>query len=107
MPYGAISGVSDSIQPSRPNFAAAYAVQNSCPAMPAVEEIVTTSPERCRRIMGSTARVTLSGPNRFVSTCARKSSAVISSKNPAKKLPALLTSTSMRPNRSTAACTAA
>ena len=56
---------------------------------------------------GSTARVTLSGPNRFVSTWARKSSGVISSKNPAKKLPALLTSTSMRPNRSTAACTAA
>ena len=30
-----------------PNFAAAYAVQNICPAMPAVEEIVTSRPERC------------------------------------------------------------
>ena len=41
--------------------------------MPAVEEIVTTSPERWARITGSTARVTFSGPNKVVSTCARKS----------------------------------
>ena len=47
MPKGAISGVSDSIHPSIPNFAAAYAVQNSCPVIPAVEEMVTTNPERC------------------------------------------------------------
>ena len=51
--------------------------------MPAVEEIVTTSPERWARMTGSTARVTFSGPNRLVSICARKSSGVISSKNPA------------------------
>ena len=42
MPNGATSGVSDSIQPSTPNLEAAYAVQNSWPTMPAVEEIVTT-----------------------------------------------------------------
>ena len=52
-------------------------------AMPAVEEMVTTSPERWARICGSTARVTLTGPNRVVSIWARKSSGVISSKNPA------------------------
>ena len=67
--------------------------------MPAVEEIVITRPERCPRITGSTARVTFIGPNRLVSICARTCSGVISSKKPAKKLPALLTSTSMRPNR--------
>ena len=39
MPNRATSGVSDSIQPSIPNFEAAYAVQNSCPTIPAVEEI--------------------------------------------------------------------
>ena len=68
--------------------------------MPAVEEMVTTRPERWARSCGSAARVTLTGPNRVVSICARKSSGVISSKNPALKLPALFTRTSRRPNRS-------
>src|SRR6266568_6443149 len=74
MPNGATSGVSDSIQPSTPNLAAAYALQNSWPTMPAVDEIVTTRPERWARMIGSTARVTFNGPNRVVSICARKSS---------------------------------
>src|SRR5579862_4643057 len=52
IPKGAISGVSDSNHPSMPNFAAAYAVQNIWPAMPAVEEIVSSRPERCLRIAG-------------------------------------------------------
>jgi hypothetical protein len=43
IPKGAISGVSDSIHPSMPNFAAAYAVQNIWPAMPAVEEMELAS----------------------------------------------------------------
>ena len=42
IPNGATSGVSNSIHPSIPNFAAAYAVQNILPEMPAVEEIVTS-----------------------------------------------------------------
>ena len=83
MPNGATSGVSDSIQPSTPNLEAAYAVQNSWPTMPAVEEIATTRPERWARMTGRTARVTFIGPNRVVSIWARKSSGVISSKNPA------------------------
>jgi hypothetical protein len=36
-----------------------------CPTSPAVEEVATTSPERCRRITGSTARVMFIGPNRL------------------------------------------
>ena len=52
---------------------------------------------------GSTARVTFIGPKRFVSIWRSICSGVSSSKKPAKKLPALLTSTSMPPNRSTAA----
>jgi hypothetical protein len=67
IPKGAISGVSDSIHPSMPNFAAAYAVQNIWPAMPAVEEIVRSRPERCLRITGRAARVTFIGPNSSVS----------------------------------------
>ena len=56
---------------------------NSCPIRPAVELIVTTCPARWARMTGSTARVTFSGPNRLVSIWARKSSGLISSKNPA------------------------
>ena len=47
-----------------PNFAAAYAVQNIPPAIPAVEETVSNKPARCMRIAGSTARVTFIGPNK-------------------------------------------
>ena len=67
IPNGAISGVSDSIHPSIPNFAAAYAVQNIWPAMPAVDEIVTSRPARCVRIPGRAARVTFIGPKSSVS----------------------------------------
>jgi hypothetical protein len=58
---------SASIQPSSANFEAAYAEANSPATAPAVEEIVTTWPLRCRRITGSTARVTLSAPKKLVS----------------------------------------
>ena len=74
--------------------------------MPAVEVMVTMWPDRCRRMTGRTARVTFSGPKKFVSICARNCSGLISSKYPAWKFPALLTRTSMRPNRSIAARTA-
>ena len=43
MPNGSTSNRNDSIHPSRPNFEAAYAEQNSCPTIPAVEDIVTYS----------------------------------------------------------------
>ncbi len=47
MPKGAISDVRLSMKPSTPNFEAAYGVMKSPAAvMPAVEEIVMTSPER-------------------------------------------------------------
>src|SRR2546425_9896471 len=64
MPNGAISCCSDSIQPSRPNFAAAYAEQNANPTMPAVDEIEIMCPERCLRMTGRTARVTIIAPVR-------------------------------------------
>ena len=51
--------------------------------MPAVEEIVTTCPERCLRITGSTARVTFIGPTSFVASWPSICSAVSSSKKPA------------------------
>jgi hypothetical protein len=46
------------MKPSTPNLDAASAVQYSKPTSLAEEEIVTMCPERCLRMMGSTARVT-------------------------------------------------
>ena len=83
MPNGSISGASDSIHPSTPNFEAAYAVPYSKPAKPADEEIVTTCPERCSRMTGRTARVTFIGPTRLVAICCSICSGVSSSKKPA------------------------
>src|SRR5215207_6964628 len=107
IPNGSISGASDSIQPSTPNFDAAYALVYSAPARPASDEIVTTCPERCLRMTGRTARVTFMGPMRLTVSWRSICSGVSSSKKPASKLAALLTNTSMPPKRSTAALTAA
>src|SRR6266478_2436582 len=68
-PNGATSCCSDSIQPSTPNFAAAYAEQNANPTSPAVDEIVMMCPERCLRMTDRTARVTFIGPMRSVANC--------------------------------------
>src|SRR6266571_5418848 len=69
MPNGSTSGRSDSIQPSRPNFDAACAEQNSGPTRPAPDEIEMMWPERCLRMTGRTARVTFIGPSRLVASC--------------------------------------
>jgi hypothetical protein len=50
-----------------PNFAAEYAVQNMPPVMPPLEEMLSSSPERCLRITGNVARATFMGPNNRVS----------------------------------------
>ena len=83
IPYGSTSNASVSIQPSRANFDAEYAEQKSTPTRPAVELMVMTWPLRCFRMTGRIARVTLSGPKKFVSICLRYCSGLISSKNPA------------------------
>jgi hypothetical protein len=44
----------------------AYAVPNSKPTIPAVEEIVMMWPERWLRMTGRTARVTFIGPMMLV-----------------------------------------
>src|SRR3989449_11108661 len=69
MPNGPTSCCSDSIQPSRPNFDAAYAEQNAKPTMPAVDEIEIMCPERCLRMTGRTARVTRSEERRVGKEC--------------------------------------
>ena len=56
-------------------------------------------PERCARSVGSTARCTLRMPNTLVSNTARAAASLASSTADSKPRPALLTTTSMRPNR--------
>ena len=71
------------MKPSSANFDAEYAEQKSTPTRPAVELMVMTWPLRCFRMIGRIARVTLSGPKKFVSICLRYCSGLISSKKPA------------------------
>src|SRR6266403_3126371 len=84
MPNGATSGCSDSIQPSRPNFDAAYAEQNSKPTRPAAEEIEIMCPERCLRMTGRTARVTFIEPMRLAANWRAICSGVRSSQYPVR-----------------------
>src|SRR3954451_17908848 len=74
MPNGATSACNDSIQPSRPNFEAEYAVQNSKPKRLAEDEIEMSCPERCSRMPGKTARLTFTGPTSLVASGCRKCS---------------------------------
>src|SRR3984893_17442595 len=80
MPNGPTSACSDSIQPSRPNFDAAYAEQNSKPTRPAAEEIEIMCPERCLRMTGRTARGTFIEPMKLGGDCRSTCSGVSSSK---------------------------
>ena len=106
MPNGSTSWARAPIHPSSPNFDAAYTDEYGKPTRPAPDEIAIRCPERCRRMTGSTARVTFIGPIRFVASCCSTCCGDISSKNPLNDTPALFTNTSMRPKRSTA-CVAA
>jgi hypothetical protein len=107
IPNGSISSASAPIHPSSPNFDAAYTEEYGKPTRPAPDEIATTWPDRCCRITGNTARVTFIGPSKFVANCCSTWCGDISSKNPLNEAPALLTTTSIRPNLSTASFTAA
>src|ERR1700722_7168745 len=60
----------------------------------------------CARMTGSTACIVINGPVRFSSRMARKSAGSVSSIDAVSPCPALLTSTSSRPNLSTVARTA-
>ena len=59
------------------------------------------------RSTGSAALVTFTTPSRLASICSRKSSGVMSSIAARLAYPALLTTTSIRPNAATPAATAA
>src|SRR5580693_2653767 len=64
---------------------------------PRVEPMLMIRPSCCRRMEGTTARVTRSSPMTFVSKIAFACSVVKASVTPAEAMPALLTSTSILP----------
>src|SRR6266508_6912021 len=64
---------------------------------PRIEPMLMIRPSCCRRMEGSTARVTRSSPTTLVSKIAFACSVVKASVTPAEAIPALLTSTSILP----------
>src|SRR5262245_59434515 len=64
---------------------------------PRIEPMLMIRPSCCRRMEGSTARVTRSSPMTFVSKIAFACSVVKASVTPTEAMPALLTSTSILP----------
>src|SRR2546429_4853930 len=64
---------------------------------PRIEPMLMIRPSCCRRMEGSTARVTRSSPMTFVAKTACACSVVKASVTPAEAIPALLTSTSIWP----------
>lgn len=68
---------------------------------------MTIEPARCALIAGATARMPRNTPTTFTSSTRRKSSSEVSASGAARKIPALLSSTSMRPCVSSVQATAA
>src|SRR3954453_1345737 len=79
---------------------------NGAGMKPRTELTLMTRPLPCSRMCGSTARVMRIEPKRLVSNRARACSIELSSAAPETPTPALFTSTSMRPDRSSTARTA-
>src|SRR5215203_194852 len=79
---------------------AAYKAMNGAGRKPKTELTLMIRPLPCSRICGSTARVIRIAPKTLVSNTARVCSIELSSAAPATPTPALLTKTSMRPDRS-------
>ena len=79
---------------------AAYKAMNGAGMKPRTELTLMIRPLPCSRMCGSTARVIRIAPKTLVSNSARACSIELSSAAPATPTPALLTRTSIRPDRS-------
>src|SRR3954470_13528775 len=99
-PCSRTSWSSDSEYPSTACLVAAYKAMNGAGTRPRTELTLMVRPPPCSRICGSTARVIRIEPKTLVSNSARACSIELSSAAPAMPTPALLTSTSIRPDRS-------
>ncbi len=103
--FASIRNTSDSMCTAL--LVAQYAAANGVGRTPTTLPTLTIRPERCWAMRGNTACVAASRPMTFVSKTARTSSSFISIRGPKKLMPALLTSTSIRPARSITESTAA
>jgi hypothetical protein len=93
------------VSPIRPCLLALYAARSAIPRSPATEAMFTILPEPCRNISPPNSRLVRNGPVRLTSRTRRQSAEVVSSAGVMRLTPALLTSTSTRPNSPTTAST--
>ena len=99
MPLGATSLASAFVYPITAALEAEYATSQEPPVTPHMEEIFTIAPRFCETISGNTALVTRNIPVTFVSiTRCQSESDVSVTSCVGNAIPALLTSTSIKPN---------
>src|ERR1700716_1874124 len=97
IPNGATSRASSSLAPSSAHFDATYGACAMAPNRPTTDVTLTMQPVALARIEGSTACVQRTAPQRFTFMTSRNREGGVSSTTPLVPMPALLTSTSMRP----------
>ncbi len=109
IPVGASSLPSALVKPTTPCLDAEYGAPSTTPCLPAVDAILTMRPQDLARIPPafSTSRVIRKTLLRLVSMTSNQSSSAMSAVTPPPLRPALLTSTSTVPKRSTVAATQA
>ena len=93
------------VSPIRACLLALYAARSAMPNSPATELMLTMLPSPLRSISLPNSRLVRNGPVRFTSKTRRQSASVVSSAGVIWLIPALLTSTSTRPNSAIAAST--
>ena len=101
MPNGRSSMRKASLSPSTAYLVAWYQPPRGSEKRPPTDEMLTMRPDRRARMCGNTSCVSRAKPKRLTSTCRRASSSGTSSTAPYDPYPALFTSRSMRPYRST------
>src|SRR6266568_3066975 len=107
MPNWPSSCAATLVMPRTANLLALYADSPAAPVNPSIEEMLTIDPPPAVFIGSITAFMPSQQPTALTSSTRRKASSVISAIGANVRIPALFTSTSSRPNVSSAAVTAA
>ena len=95
MPDARSSARSPSESPTRANLLELYGKRCGTLSLPPMDAMLTMRPSPLVCMWGSTARIALSGPQKFVAISRSKSAAVMAPTGPTSTMPALLISTSM------------
>ena len=93
------------VKPIKPCLLVLYAARSAIPSNPATELKLTMLPEPRRNISLPNSRLIRNGPVRFTARVLFQSARIVSSAGTIVLMPALLTSTSIRPNSSATAST--